>query len=347
MGPPAEAERAEALPAPAPTPSPGRARRVAALAVGTLLLVSLVSYTGIGPVLERLAALGWRAPLALLPYLVISVLDTLGWRQTLPGPARVPFTSLYLARIAGEAVNSLTPTAAVGGEPVKAHLLRRWGVSSSDGLASVVIAKTALTVSQIAFILLGIAALFDRLEQQVAGAVWLALLLVVAIAFSLLLVRLQRRGPVSTIWRWLCRVAPRSSLVARLEARAREIDERLSDFYRIERAAFRSATLWHLGGWLLGVIEVWILMALIGAPIGLRDALIVEALAQPIRAASLIIPGGLGAQEIGGVALCTFLGIPEPAGVTLWLLKRARELAFDAVGLAYLTRHTAARAGTW
>jgi hypothetical protein len=25
--------------------------------------------------------------------------------------------------------------------------------------------------------------------------------------------------------------------------------------------------------------------------------------------------------------------------VTLWLLKRARELVFDAIGLAYLTRH--------
>jgi uncharacterized membrane protein YbhN (UPF0104 family) len=86
---------------------------------------------------------------------------------------------------------------------------------------------------------------------------------------------------------------------------------------------------------------VKLFMTLLGEPISLRDALIVEALPQPIRAVALIIPGGLGAQEVGGVALCSFLGIPEAAGVALWLLKRGRELVFDAVGLVYLTRRTA------
>jgi putative membrane protein len=318
-----------------------RARRVAAVVVGTLVIALLVYYAGFGQVLFRLRALGWAAPLIFVPYLVINVLDTYGWRCTLPRAlvARVPFSALYLARMAGEAVNSVTPTAAVGGEPVKAHLLRVWGVPGSDGVASVVIAKTALTVSQIAFILFGLAALFDRLERRALGAFWLAVLIAVGIGFTILVVRLQRRGPVSTVWRWLQRIAPRSPLVARLEARAEAIDSRLADFYGEERTAFHTATLFHLGGWLLGVVEVWMMMALIGSPISLRDAFVIEALAQPIRAAALFIPGGLGAQEVGGVALCTFLGVPEAAAVTLWLLKRARELVFDAIGLAYLTRH--------
>jgi len=198
-------------------------------------------------------------------------------------------------------------------------------------------------VSQIFFILLGLAALFDRLDQEALGAAWLALLVVIAIAFSLTLVRLQRRGPALAVWRWLRRLVPRADFVARLEGGAQGIDARLADFYRIERGAFLRSTLWHLGGWLGGIFEVMLLMALIGTPIGLRDALLVEALAQPIRAVALVIPGGLGAQEVGGVALCRFLGIPEPAAVTLWLLKRARELAFDGVGLAYLARWTATR----
>jgi len=139
------------------------------------------------------------------------------------------------------------------------------------------------------------------------------------------------------------RLVPRAGFVARLEGGAQGIDARLADFYRIERGAFLRSTLWHLCGWLGGVFEVVLLMALIGAPIEWRDAFIIEALAQPIRAVALVIPGGLGAQEVGGVALCRFLGIPEPVAVTLWLLKRARELAFDGVGLAYLARWTATR----
>src|SRR5437667_406524 len=142
------------------------AGKAAALLAGGLLLALLLSHAGIGPVLVRLRALGWGAPLVLVPYLVIAAFDALGWRGTLPATARVPLGAVYLARMAGEAVNSLTPTA-VTGEPLKAHLLRAWGVSSADGVASIVIAKTALTVSQILFILLGIAARFDQLDPEV------------------------------------------------------------------------------------------------------------------------------------------------------------------------------------
>jgi hypothetical protein len=41
---------------------------------------------------------------------------------------------------------------------------------------------------------------------------------------------------------------------------------------------FRAAALWHLGGCLFGVVEVWLFMALIGELISPQDALIIEAL---------------------------------------------------------------------
>jgi putative membrane protein len=305
-----------------------------------------VWYAGATSVLARLAALGWAAPLILVPYLVINVLDTLGWRCTLPAvrSRRVPFVSLYLVRMAGEAVNSVTPTAAVGGEPVKAQLLRAYGVAGSDAAASVVIAKTALVVSQAGFVLLGLAALFERLDRGTAGAVWVAMLIGLGALFTLLLVWLQRRGPVSALWRVLRRLAPGSSRIARLEATARAVDARLADYYRIERRAFVYATLWHFAAWLVGIGEVMLIMALLGVPIGILDALIIEAIAQPIRAAAVIVPGGLGIQEVGGVALASFLGVPEAAGVALWLLKRAREIVFDIVGLVVLTQRAAGHA---
>jgi putative membrane protein len=312
--------------------------------VGAALLGLLLYHTGLGPVLSRLQALGWRAPLILLPYALINVFDTFAWRLTLPAAdrARIPFRSLYLVRMAGEAVNSLTPTATVGGEPLKAHMLRGWGVPGSHGMASVVIGKTALTVSQIAFILVGLCAFLDVRDQGAAGAGLLAVLAASAVGFTLLMVRLQSRNPVSAAWRWLRRIMPRAKFVARFEDKVQAIDARLAEFYR-ERPAFLAATASHFVAWLLGVVEVKLAMTLIGAPVSWEDALIVEALAQPIRAVALVIPGGLGAQEVGGVALCTALGMAEPAAVTLWLLKRGRELFFDVVGLVYLTRHTAGR----
>ena len=322
-----------------------RIRTIATLAVGGLLLLLVVSYAGVGSVLERVSAMGWAAPLLFVPYLIINTLDTMAWRRALPAEAaaRVPFVAQYFARIAGEAVNSVTPTAAVGGEPVKAQLLRAWGVPGAEAVASVVIAKTALTLSQIAFILMGVPVLAARFGRPVLGAVSFAVLVALALLFARFLVGVQRRGLVHAAWRRLVRWFPRSRRVGRLGERAAAIDERLGDFYRIEQHAFRTATLWHFAAWLLGVVEVWLIMQLIGAPISWTDALILESLGQPIRAVALFIPGGLGVQELGGVALCHLLGISDAPAVTLWLLKRARELFFDVVGIAYLAHHTALR----
>lgn len=339
MPPPAPDEPAE------PSARPGRRRQLAALALGALLLCLVLQAVGLGPVLARLRLLRWTAPLVLLPYAVETLLDTLGWRRTLPAAAvaRVPFAHLCLVRMAGEAVNGITPTATLGGEAVKAQLLRRFGVAAADGMASVVIARTAMTASQIAFILMGVAALFDRLGQRRSGAAFLGGLTLLGIGFTLVLVRLQRRAPATAAARWLRRLAPRSALLARLEPKAVAMDGRLADFYRLEPRAFAAATLWHLAGWLVGVLEVQLLAYLIGFPLGLGDALLIEALSQPVRAAALVIPGALGVQEAGGAALCGLLGIPAAVGVTLFLLKRARETVYDALGVLYLTRHAARR----
>jgi uncharacterized protein (TIRG00374 family) len=238
--------------------------------------------------------------------------------------------------MAGEAVNSLTPTATVGGEPVKAHLLRGFGVPATDGLASVVIARTALVASQAMFVALGTAALFLLLGRPATAAVWSVVLGVATAAFVTLLVRVQRRGLAEATWRLAHRVAPRSGLVARLQRAAAAIDQRLDAFHRFERATFVRATGLHLLGWMLGALEVQLVLWLIGSPIGLLEAFVIEALAQPIRAAALIVPGGLGVQEWGGLWLCTLLGMAEADAVTLWLLRRARETVYDLIGLGYL-----------
>src|SRR2546427_11160974 len=145
-------------------------RSAAALAVGAFILGLFIYNSDLDAVQESMGTLGWVSPLVLLPYLVVNIFDTLGWRCTLPPAvaARVPFVSLYLTRMAGEAVNSLT--VAVGGEPLKAHLLRAFGRSGSGGGASGGVAETGLTVSQSAPVLVGIAALFDPLERRAVGA---------------------------------------------------------------------------------------------------------------------------------------------------------------------------------
>jgi hypothetical protein len=134
---------------------------------------------------------------------------------------------------------------------------------------------------------------------------------------------------------------PHAAFVTRLEAGAAAFDTRVREFYRWEPRAFLLAASCHFIGWLIGVSEVVVIVVLTGGAVTWLDAFIIETLSQPIRASALVIPASIGTQELGGVWLCTFLGMPEAEALTLWLLKRAREVFFDAIGLLYLARRTA------
>jgi putative membrane protein len=324
----------------------GRRRRfltLLALAGGLALLGWVLHRTGFDPVWQRLQNLGWAAPLVFAPYLLITLVDARGWQLTLPRGAHVPLPGMMLTRMAGEAVNSLTPIAAVG-EPVKAYLLRRWRVTAADAFASVVISKTALVASQSLFTALGVGAFLWRFDRPRLATGWLVALSLGCVAFTAALVWVQRRSPGTALWKLLRRVAPRARVVGRLEAGTSAFDGRLREFYRREPRTFLHAMTLHFLGWLIGVGEVMVMVTLIGGSVSWLDAFIIETLSQPIRATSLLVPAGIGTQEVGGVWLCTLLGMSEADAVTLWLLKRAREIFFDGVGLLYLAQRGGQRA---
>jgi hypothetical protein len=207
-----------------------------------------------------------------------------------------------------------------------------------------VISKTALIASQSLFTALGIAALLVRIGRPQLALGWLVVLVITCALFTMGLVWVQHRSPGAALWRLLRRVVPRVRLVDRLETSIAAFDHRLRDFYRGEPRAFLHASTWHFTGWLLGVVEVVVMVTLMGRSVTWFDAFVIETLAQPIRATSILVPAGIGTQELGGVWLCTFLGMAEADAVTLWLLKRARELVFDGVGGAYLAQHGGRRA---
>ncbi len=314
-------------------------------AIGVALLVILLRHTDLEPVADRLDELKWQSPLILLPYLCVTIVDALAWRWSLSAPMRlrVPFVTFFFARLAGEAVNSVTPTATLGGEPVKAHLLRAYDVPISDGLASIVVAKTALTIAQSLFTAVGFVGLLMLLGHPGLGTVAFLAMVSVLVGFTYVMLYVQQRNPATAVVRALARFLPRARFVARLRAGAYAIDQSLADFYRVEQRAFARATLLNLAGWLFGIIEVQLIVTLAGNPVTWLEAFVIEAVAQPIRAVSIVIPGGIGAQEWGGAAFCEYLGMPEDVAIALWLLKRGRETFFDASGLLYLGWRTAVK----
>src|SRR5262249_55056285 len=125
------------------------------LAVGLTLTGVLWWKIGLGAVLSAFGALSWRLLLLVtLPAFLMVTCDTLGWRFAFSRD-RVSFRTLLSVRLAGEAVHLTRPSASVGGEAVKAWLLRPY-LSLAESLPSIIIAKTTITIGQALFLLLGL-----------------------------------------------------------------------------------------------------------------------------------------------------------------------------------------------
>jgi uncharacterized protein (TIRG00374 family) len=310
--------------------------------LGFLLLGFLVYEVGTQELLQRFVALGWWAPASLAPFCAIALIDGWAWRFALPLEARRRPTifTLTLIRLAGEAVNNLTPTAYLGGEPVKAMLLRKHDVAISSGTVSVVVAKTALTVSQIVFVLLGIMLTLERFDLLHDGDVLFVALCVLGALFVALLIRWQRRGIFVKLANLAHRLGLHGERTQHFAEMAPEIDRELGSFYRARGGDFALSSLLHFIGWLLGTVEVKVMADLLLYPISWRDAFIIESISQPLALGSALIPGALGVREAGGVAIFGFLGLDESAGLAIWLLRRLREAIFSALGLVYLMHGT-------
>jgi putative membrane protein len=305
--------------------------RALASVAGVAVLGWLVWEIGPGALWAQFRVLSWRLPVLLLPYALVAILDAVGWRYAFPGRFP-PLPLLVAARLAGEAVNVTTPTATLGGEPVKAWLLTRARVPLEEGLTSVVVAKTALVVSHLGFLAL---ALIPAAGEAPRGSGLLGVMAaitgvgVVAVGGF---VWAQQHGLFGASRRALGWLGLGPAVATHLD----RLDERLRLFYRDQRGRFGLSLLFHFLGWVAGSVEVWVALTLLGLPIGFGTAVVIEAFVSAIRSATFLVPASVGAQEGGFVGIFVAFGLGAEAGLTFGLIRRLREVVWAALGYAFL-----------
>jgi uncharacterized protein (TIRG00374 family) len=322
-----------------------RRLNLALLLVGLLTLIGLVWHIGPRRILEAAAGLGPLALLIiLLPSVLMYALETFGWRLTLGrNAAAVTFWRLCAVRTAGEVVNMTTPAAYVGGEPLKAYLLQRSGVRLVEGLASVVTAKTTMTIAQIAFMVLGIGLAFRTLGASgtsggssngtvLAAGVGVGFLLAFTAAFLLV----QHRGLFTGLLSLLRRLKIRIAYLEHREQRLQDLDRTIVNFYTLDRRGFLLSIGFCFLGWLAEALEVYVMLSCLGGPADPLTAISIGALSVFIKGGTFFIPGSVGAQEAGNLLLLMAFGYSDVTGLTFALLRRLRELVWIGIGLGCL-----------
>jgi len=310
--------------------------------VGLLTLGLIVWHIGPGNIYDTAAQLGPVALLVLLiPSILMYVVEAHAWKVTLgPLGKEIPFWRVLVIRTAGEAVNMTTPAGYVGGEPLKAHLLRKHHVPMEEAFTSVIIAKTTMTIAEVVFILMGIALAFlsvgaDGSSGQTVAAALLSVGFLVLVTAALVFV--QQQG----LFTWLLEFLRRVGLtIAYLEARKEKLlslDRAIWGFYRHKRPAFCASAGLSFLGWIAEALEVYVIIWYLGGPAMALSAISIAALSVFIKSSTFFIPGSLGAQDGGNLLLLKAFGYSDVSGITFALLRRFRELVWIGIGLLCLT----------
>ncbi|MBU6433258.1 MAG: flippase-like domain-containing protein [Nitrospirae bacterium] len=311
------------------------------LVLGLLTLGFLVWHIGLGRIYDAAAQLGPVALLVLLiPSVVMYAVEAYGWKVTLgPSAKNIPFWRVLAIRTAGEVVNMTTPTAYVGGEPLKAYLLKKHDVPMVEGLASVVIAKTTMTIAEVLFILLGIVlGVWVIGGRDSSGRIVAAALLSVGLlAFgTAAFVFVQRRGLFTWILEVLRKIGLKIAYLEAHEEKLRSLDRTILEFYSHNRPAFYTSTGLFFLGWMAEALEVYVIIYYLGGPAMAPSAVSIGALSVFIKGGTFFIPGSLGAQDGGNLLLLKAFGYTDVTGITFALLRRFRELVWIGIGLLCL-----------
>lgn len=313
------------------------------LALGLGLFGLVLAQTDLRAVADHVGKVGFAGALAipaisLLPFLA----DTWSWQIvfTPPRPGWSWFTALWKTRMVGAAIGKVTPAVGLAGEPIKALMLKRiYGVPNREGVASLIVAKTANLVSFVAFVAAGMAVALanGRLPESYR--------LVAAVGFAVLALGIagmfaaQRLRVLSALGMSLSggRLGRR---IGNILHHLSDMDDRLEQAYTSDRRRFLASTFFAFLYWLLGAVELYLIFWFLGQPLAVSDALAIAGIVELVRAGTFFIPASIGAEEATLAVIVGTITGEAGLGLAVAFVRRYRELLWIGVGFVIAWRVT-------
>ena len=305
------------------------------LLIGLGLLALVLAHTDLGQLWDQTVRVGWGIGVILAIYLAAFVLDSMSWQLALLS-LNFDLSNTYRIwkiRMVGEAVNNTTPLATMGGEPVKAVLLKKhFSMGYREGTASLIIAKTTNLLALVVFLVAGFGFMIatEALPSSynlVAGAG------LVAFTAGIVLFFLVQRYKISSLaGTWMAQTRL-GRFLENLLHHIHDMEDRLIHFYLRPRRRFLLALALALANWVIGALELYVTLWFLGHPVTFSEAWIIEAIAQLVRSGAFFIPGALGVQEGAFMIVIEAMTGRGVLGLAVAMIRRFREIVWIAWGM--------------
>ncbi|HID08590.1 TPA: flippase-like domain-containing protein [Candidatus Micrarchaeota archaeon] len=319
-------------------------RRLLGVSLGTLGfgLFGLVIYLA-GPVDVALNiwALGWDGIVLVVLDVVAALLFwALSWKTLLSSLGiKVGCGRLLGSLASGFAVSYLTPSAYLGGEPVRVMLVGGNGNAVTEITATVVVERILAAISTVLFAAMGgfFVVISPKISLFTKRVLLFSLGGLVLFSFFLLWAFVRNYRPLTRIFEGLAALFPKTKFFARAACKIREVEETTHHvfsrrpIYALLAFIFQSLTVF------CNYIRPQIFFGFgQGTWLSFPQLSLYFSLNVMISTFFWVTPAGLGIAEGGRMAILRIVGIPPHGAVAFALTFRFLELIFVGVGVGYL-----------
>lgn len=309
--------------------------------LGLLLFAYTVRKAGVSEIMDGLRRLGAAFLLVLVFSALRQCARSFAWIKCLEPPYRLPFRDAFAARIMGDALGNIVPLASMAvSEPSKAAFVRD-RLPLMIALSALAIENIFYSLSVVLFIFSGTTALLlsftlPKPLRYAAIGTLVASVVIAPVAFLII----RQRWKLLSGSLILLGTRVKRSWVEKSIAQAQTLEERIYGFYDRNRAHFLSILALEFCFHLAGVAEVYVTLSFISETIAptLFTAFILESVNRVINVAFKFVPLRTGVDEYGSGALAKVLGFTKPTGVTLAIVRKARDIFWTGIGVVLMVR---------
>lgn len=306
--------------------------------IGVGLFIAVLYHIGINEVIDALKGFSWATLIVVMGLGVIQLMVVVyRWKLVLKAQGdHVPYKKLFVPKLIGNAISFLTPGLYVGGEPVRAYVLKKnTGVRFTHGMASIIIDKILDFTYPMPFLISAL--IYAMLTFNVAWevfslfVVFLVILIVVLILFYIQTYRGKGFfSPILILFR-----LNKIKYVHRLLEKVIYFENLIVEFFQKRKDIFFKGLLLSTLGGIITFIQFAILLHALGVDTNYWHIFIMMVFM--ILSFLIPIPASLGTFEAGQAIVFNALNYSPSAGVAFSFTFRIIEVVKAGVGLILLS----------
>jgi len=310
--------------------------------LGLVLFAYFVKKADPWLILSGLQRLGWGFLLIIAISGVRQTARSLAWLRCFEPPHGLRFRDAFAARVMGDALGNIIPLASVAvAEPSKAAFVAH-RVPLMAGLSALALENIFYSLSVALVMFSGTTALLFSfsLPKPLRYASIIAMMVTLIIApVGYFVLRRQWKflsRPMSLLGGW---GIARTWITERGIPRAQTLENRIYGFYARNSNRLISIFLLEVCFHLAGITEIYVTLYFISSvPPTLLTAFILESVNRVINVVFKFIPLRTGIDEAGTGMLAKVLGFTTAVGVTLAIVRKARDIFWASIGVALMVR---------